>query len=251
MMPLWALELAEEFWRRVGAVEPFPRRLRGPLESGAFDVTLKEIARLSVHKVENRLAFAGVQYRSGEPDRPLRACVAAHGGAAWVFLDADDPPDEKTASIAHETAHYLRHCYQPRCRAAALGEGLLAVADGLRAATPAEEVNALLRRVNLAIHVHYLHREGDRLLPAVRNAEDEADLLAWQLLAPVEAVLARAGAEDEMPQVVALLGRAFGLPESMATQYADWLCPEDDVGPAVNAIGKFLNACRDGRGARE
>lgn len=252
MMPLWVQELAEEFWERAGRVEPFPRRLRDALESGAFDVTIKEEPRLSIHKVENRLAFVGIHYRSGEPDRPLRACVAAHGGAAWIFLDRDDPADEKTGSTAHETAHFMRHCFQPRQRAAAaLGGGILAVIDGRRPATPAEELSATLHRVHLTVNVHYLHRDGAHQPACVRNVEDEADQLAWQLLAPVEEVLARAGAEDELSQVVRLLRTTFGLPPTMADEYADWLCPEEDDCSVGSKLEKSMNACRDPRGARE
>jgi hypothetical protein len=248
MMPLWVLELAEWFWRRVGEVELFPRRLRAALDSGAFDVTVTETPRLTVHQVENRLAFLGVHSRSGEPDRPLRACVAARGGAAWIFLERDDPPQEKVASTAHEVAHFLRHCLQPRRRAVdALGEGILAVLDGRREPTPAERCSSVLRGLKLDVHVHYLRRD----VPQVRTAEDEADLLAWQLLAPVEEVLRRAGDEDDLDQVRALLMATFGLPATMADDYADWLCPEVDESPVVTKLANVMNACRDRAGAGE
>src|SRR5262245_39024480 len=222
MMPLWVLELAEWFWRQVGEEEPFPRTLRPALDSGAFDVTVKELSRLTVHKVENHLAFVGIHSRSGEPDRPLRACVASRGGAAWIFVERDDPADEKVASTAHELAHFLRHCLQPRLNAVkAMGAGVLAVIDGRRAATHAEELDATFRGVSLSVRVHFWHRdEKTHLPPAARNAEDEADLLCWQLLAPAEEVLKRAGPEDELPQIVALLRDTFGLSASMADAYA-------------------------------
>src|SRR5262245_11278535 len=234
MMPLWVLELAEWFWRQVGEEEPFPRTLRPALDSGAFDVTVKELSRLTVHKVENHLAFVGIHSRSGEPDRPLRACVAARGGAAWIFLDRDDPPDEKVASTAHEMAHFLRHCLQPRRRAVeALGQGILAVLDGRREPTPAERWSAVLRGLSFAVHVHYLRRD----VAHVRAAEEEADLLAWQLLAPEQEVRERAGGEVDRERLRSLLMAVFGLPATVADDYAARLCPDDDGSPFVKQLG--------------
>src|SRR6185312_13031849 len=102
MMPLWVSELAEEFWHDAGGPPPFPRKIYPALISGPHVVAVKQIAKLSIHKAENHLAHMGIHHRSGEQDRPLRACVAARDGAAWVFLDADDGDDEKNASLAHE-----------------------------------------------------------------------------------------------------------------------------------------------------
>jgi hypothetical protein len=250
MMPLWAVELAAWFWVQVGQTEPFPRRLRAALESGAFDVTLKELSRLSVRMVENYLAHQGIFRLTNEPDRPLRACVAAHGAAAWVFLDASDPGDEKTASIAHEFAHFLRQCLQPRLRAIeALGPGIAAVLDGHREPTPAEKFSAVLRGLTLGVRVHYLRRDGGRLPPAEEKVEVEADLLAWQLLAPFAEVERRAGDQDELEQVRALLMTHFGLPATMADDYADYLCPPDRGSPVVQKLRQLVRACRDRGGA--
>src|SRR5262249_43600508 len=105
MMPLWVRELADWFWEQVVEVPPFPRALPIALEGCAFYVTIKELSCLSIRVVENRLAHLGIFRQTNEPDRPLRACVAADGAAAWIFLDADDPADEKNASIAYEVAH--------------------------------------------------------------------------------------------------------------------------------------------------
>ena len=252
MMPLWAVELAAWFWQQAGEVEPFPRRLRTALGSGSFDVTLKELSRLSVRQVENYLAEQGIFRPTNAPDRPLRACVAAHGGAAWVLLDADDPDDEKTASIAHEFAHFLRQGLQPRLRAiAALGPVVAAALDGHREPTPAEKFSAVLRGLTLGVRVHYLRRDEGRLPPAEEKVEYEADLLAWQLLAPFDEVAHRAGEPDELEPMRALLMTDFGLPATMAADYAAWSRPRSHASPLVQSLRPLLGACRTRRGARE
>jgi hypothetical protein len=249
MMPLWVRELADWFWGQVGEAGPFPRCMRDAIECGAFDVSIKERPHLSIRQVENYLAHQGIFRATNEPDRPLRACVAANGDAAWILLDADDPADEKNASITHEVAHFLRQCAQPRLRAVeALGPAALAVLDGLREPTPTERLSAVLRGVKFGVHVHYLRRDGGFLSPAVQKVEDEADLLAWQLLAPEDDVVRLAGEEDDLAQVRTLLMATFGLPATMADDYSDWLCPEEDVSPVVQ---KLLNVCRNRRETRE
>jgi hypothetical protein len=245
MMPMWVREAAALFWAEAGGSEPFPRTLKDSL-LGAFDVGIKEIANLSIHKVENRLAHLGTPCPSGESDRPLRACLAASGTAAWIFLDAGDDPDEKTASLAHEIAHFLRHFLSPRRRAVrALGEGIAAVLDGQRDPTPAERLRAILDGVPLAVHVHYLRREAFGPAGAERVAEDEADWLAWELLAPADEVRKRMGDNSDRESLQSLLARDFGLAPTMARAYAGWLLPDAEESPAVRRLGNLLNGCRD------
>lgn len=248
MMPLWAEELAGWFWRRAGGPAPFPRDLLDALERGAFLVTLVERPGLTVRKAENYLAHQGIHAPGREPDRPLRGCIASRGGAAVVFVDADDPPDERATSVAHEIGHYLRHCLRPRLVAErALGPTVRDVLDGRRSATHSEELAALFRGVSLDVAVHFWHRDGSHLSPADRLAEREADWMAWHLLAPFDEVVRRVGAEDDLSSVAGVLRAAFGLPAPMADAYADALCPEDEARPMVARLEHHARAGR-GRG---
>lgn len=251
MMPLWARELADAFWAEAGFLEMFPRQMMPALRSGAFTVTVTEMANLSLRKVENRLAHRGMYRTTGEPERPLRACVAAFGETAWIFLDANDDADEKHGSLTHEVAHYLRHCRQPRRRAiAALGPRIVEVLDGKREPTPQERFAAVMRDVPLGIHVHYLRREAGHVPPAEREVEEEADLLAWQLLAPSEVVLSRVTGADR-DAITAVLITDFGLSSSMARDYAAWLCPEVKDSPIVRKLAAVWKSCRGDESARE
>ena len=119
--------------------------------------------------------------------RPRRAaCLAARDGAGFILLDAADPPRERVSSLAHELAHFLWHYWRPREWVRKhLGPGAAAVFDGRRKATPAERLRALLSYIPLGPHVHLMERGPRREIvdESVAAAEDEADRLAYELLA--------------------------------------------------------------------
>src|SRR5262249_43316849 len=140
-----------------GGPEPFPRTLIGPILRSPFELTVKELRGLRLAVVGRYLNGLGIAWACGEPDRPLRACLAAAGGAGFILLDGDDPQPERVFSLAHELAHFLRHYWQPRTNACRrLGEPVAAVIDARRAATPAERVRALLADTPLGLHVHLM-----------------------------------------------------------------------------------------------
>jgi hypothetical protein len=218
--PLWATELAAEFWTAAGGPEPFPRRLRGPA-GRAFVFTVIDRPGLGVGVVGDWLRRAGVACELNVRDRPLRACLVAAGGAGFAFVDADDPEDERRFSLAHELAHFLRDYWQPR-RAAQrrLGPAVVEVFDGLRPPRPEERLHGLLRGVRVGCHTHLLARDAGPAGAAVAAAERDADRLAYELLAPASEALARG--TDALER---RLGETFGLPAGHARQYAALLAP--------------------------
>jgi hypothetical protein len=227
-VPVWVSETVAGFWQTVGRVEPFPRALREPILRGPFELTVKEVSGLCLRGVERYLEGVGVGWACGGPDRPLRACLAAANGAGFILLDAADTPAERTFSLAHELAHFLGHYWGPRCRASRrIGEGAAEVFDGKRPPTTAERARAALGGVSLGLHVHLMRRGPRRevLSEAVTVAEDEADRLAYELLAPAGAVAARVGPGAGRGRVVEVLREDFGLPPRQAADYANVLVP--------------------------
>ena len=146
-------------------------------------------------------------------DRPLRGCLIARDGGGWIFLDAGDEAAEQRFTLAHELAHFLRHYWQPRLRACAhLGNQVLEVFDGRRPPRPEERLHAVLLGVPLGFHAHLMGRADDRRArstSALGIAENEADLLAYELLAPAEAVAARPGVGATAQTVAAVLRDFF------------------------------------------
>jgi hypothetical protein len=232
-MPLWATELANEFWIVAGGEGPFPRDLRRAAPRAAL-LSVKVLAGLSVQCVSAWLRAQGVASLAGEREHALRACLFARGGCGFIFLDADDDEAEQRFSLAHELAHFLRHYHEPRRRAAAkFGRQILDVFDGKRSPTPTERLHALLRNVRVGEHVHLLTRDERQRIasPAIASAELDADLLGCELLAPAEAVLLQTrqrSARASRLEAERRLSTTFGLPSAMAAWYASRLYPSSD-----------------------
>ncbi|HEY7065730.1 MAG TPA: ImmA/IrrE family metallo-endopeptidase [Chloroflexota bacterium] len=228
--PFWVSEAAAEFWERAGSAEPFPRNLRTPI-AYALPLSIVLLPRLRVAGLDAWLRRLSVPCGIAVGDRPLRACLVARYGQGFIFVDGTDPADEQRFSLAHEAAHFLRDYWQPRTIAAdRLGPEIFAVLDGERPPRPAERVHAVLASVQLGYHVHFMERTADGHVASadVDRAEHDADRLAFELLAPADAVLAAAAAvppAERHAAVTRLLHATYGLPTTPAAQYAALLAP--------------------------
>jgi IrrE N-terminal-like domain len=231
-VPLWVTDLAAAFWQAAGEPEPFPRHLRRPI-ARALQMTVVSLPGLGVDKVRDWLQEHHIGCPCQTGDRALRACLAAHGGWGYVFLDGTDPEDEQRFSLAHELAHFLRHYWQPRQQALRqLGPGVLHVFDGLRPPNHAERLHALLAKVPVGFHWHLMERGPNDTLA---GAEAEADRLAWELLAPAEEIAQRAAAGRVT--VRDFLVSEFGLPATQAASYAQHLAPQTPTDPLLRRLG--------------
>ncbi len=230
MTPVWVADLAARFWAAAGPPPPVPRDLLGPAR--AFGVHVATWPGLTVGRVAAFLARQGIA--TALPDRRLHACLFTVRGHGFVFLDAADPAAERRFSLAHELAHFLRDADAPRrAVTAAVGAAAATVLDG-RPATVAERLAALLRGVPLTTHVHLMHRDdaGRPLTPADREAEDAADHLAGELLAPAGLF------EGESAEVIReRLGAGFGFPDGAAAGYARTLRPPAWRDPLLARLG--------------
>jgi hypothetical protein len=227
-VPLWVADLASAYWELAGEPEPFPRRLRDHLLL-TLPLELIELPRLTLGRILRWLHDRGSGLRLDEPDRRLYACLFARGGEGIIFLDSDDPEDEQIFSLAHEVAHFLRHYWSVRNRAAArVGFKILEVLDGARPPRPDERIDAALHGIPLGVHTHLLPRDVGQPPQRVVRAEFEADRLAWELVAPAGELRRRVEAapgRDRYRTAAALLLTDFGLPVAQAGRYADILYP--------------------------
>ncbi|MCI0441380.1 MAG: ImmA/IrrE family metallo-endopeptidase [Chloroflexi bacterium] len=237
----WLAEICEDFWKAAGGAEPFPRDLEKPM-LWALPLAVVKLPRLWVRDVETWLERRGISFRLGFADRPLHGCLVALGSNGCVLLDGTDPVEERRFSLAHEASHFLLDYLQPRKRAVdKLGEHILEVFDGMRPPTIEERVDSLLGNAAIGVHTHLMERASGGIFGCSRvlGAENRADRLALELLAPANEVRARleaAGMPERIQQarllLLNLLMIDFGLPRSIADHYSKWLCAEWYGGPS-------------------
>lgn len=235
MPVLFVAELAAAFWSLAGRPGLFPRDLQRALAL-ALPVAVVELPGLRLAALADWLARHGAACPLGGPDRPLRAGLVARAGRGLVFLDGTDPDDERRFSLAHETAHFLADYWWPRRQAERrLGPAALEVLDSQRRPTPAERVDAALAGLALGPHVHLMERtpSGHPAGSARGAAEQAADALALELLAPEAEAgpIARAAASDQ--EAATELAARFGLPPAVARAYAQTLRPAEGEGAAL------------------
>jgi len=228
--PLWVVETAEAFWAEAGELEPFPRNLRRPSAQG-FPIAIVLLPSLRVGKIEEWLGHQHIVCHVDTQDRTLRACLVARCGQALIFLDGTDPDNEQRFSMAHELSHFLLHYWRPRREAVhRLGYEILEVLDGVRLARVDERVHALVSGIDVGFHVHLMGKteQDGSTSSTIVAAENDADRLAFELLAPGDLVIRRI---EHLPPnelrdaAFHLLEDVFELPTQEAARYSRILVP--------------------------
>lgn len=219
---------AKRFWCLVGRTEAFPRSLESSV-AWALPLAIVKLPHLRLSELQSWLSRKGIRLHTGRADRPLRACLLARAGRGLVVLEGSDPEDERRVSLAHEASHFLVDYVHPRQKALeALGEAGREVLDGLRLPTLEERLTGVLRGVEVGVYAHLMERsavgEVNRL--EVLAAEDRADRIALELLAPRQTVLERLeatrirwGEHSAVTAATEILVEEFGLPEAIAQEY--------------------------------
>jgi len=243
--------MAEAFWQRAGEVELFPRTMQAAIMR-ALPVAIVLLPRLHLSNVERWLRERRVPFRFPCADRRVHGCVVAYRGLGVIFADGTDGPGELRLTLAHEAAHFLVDYLQPREEALArLGPAFADVLDGRREPTTQERVHAVLNHVHVGVYHNLIERraDGQPTLSAIWDAEDRADRLALELIAPAQAVLAQVDLSlphysQRHAAVVRCLTATFGLPEDMADWYGRMLLRSVGKGPSwLEQLG--LRARRD------
>jgi hypothetical protein len=184
--------------------------------------------RLDTAYIQNRLQRRGVHLPTPWTERRLSGCLVAFKGEAAIFVDGTLSPDDCRVVLGHEFGHYLADYEWPRLRALrGLGDGILDVLDGSRPPTDRELLAATLAQVQVGVYVHYMDRSTHGGISSlVTEVEETANVVAAELLAPRDAVLAEIagirGGHDRQA-IVSTLETRFGLATPFAEWYADRL----------------------------
>jgi hypothetical protein len=222
--------LAHEFWVGTRLQDTFPRNIECAIAM-KLPLALVKLPQLNAQMIGQWLErrhiitpLARLRRRRAQPfprdQRDLHGGLVAYRGYGIIFVCGADDPTEQRLTVAHEAAHFLVDYVHPRQQVIqALGEHMAEVLDGLRKATPAERAAAILSHLRLGAHAHLLPRHGkdEDAQWVVAAAEDRAERLARELVAPQEHVHAilqdlstRATVGSE--HACAALAAYFGLP---------------------------------------
>jgi hypothetical protein len=197
-----------------------------------FDVAVVLIPKLSIDAINRWLIGHGRQPLRNHKERSLRACLLARRGFGLIFVDGSMDYDERRYAIAHELAHFFAHYLELRRRAVArFGESILSVLDGGRPPTVAERLSEIIQHAPLGPFDDFLIRDGaGEPSRAIIEIENEADLIAMELLAPCAEVarLTRPGVGR-----VEALRKSFGLPAWAARE---WIRVIDDLAPRSDPV---------------
>lgn len=248
----WITAAAEQIWKQLPGTPGYPRALV-PLAQGVFHLQVVRLPGLTLELADGWLRRRSLGFLPPAPERALWGCLAVLPDWQGIFLESRAPEEEQGYTLAHEVSHYWIEVRAPRDRARRhLGRGAEAVLDGLRPPTAAERLQAVLYRVPLGPACHLLGR--DRVLGVVEGgtllAEEKADRLALELMAPYEEALRaapRAGPWAAwVSATAARLGARFGLPGGIAAAYARALAPAAGVAPTFRErlAGVHLGAGR-------
>jgi hypothetical protein len=221
--PTWLQRALEMFWDG-DRVDDYPRSL--DLEAILrLPLAIVDLKGLSTTGIATWLDAHETDVRLTASPRPLRAALIAYGGAGVIFIDADLEDGERRVGLAHEIGHFLNDYLVPRHEIERSAPSLVDVVDGLRAPTREDKITALLARVPLGTHTHLLGRtvRGEYGSVETERSEERATRVAWELIAPQEAVLKSVPDPSNVFAVVQVLRDRFGFPLEAARAYADYL----------------------------
>jgi hypothetical protein len=205
----------------------------------SLPVCIVKVGRLSINVVHDELRRRNISIECPVSNRDLRGCLVAQADHGLIFVDGEDPSDERRFTVAHEAAHFLVDYLEPRARALVhFGESIRAVLDNQREPTSEEKVSAFLARVPLHAHVHIMSRDGDG---GHFHCECRADDLAYEMLAPFNELQRAIPLDRTKPgmraSTMAVLRDTFGLPEAAAADYARRLYPREPLIPLRALLG--------------
>lgn len=233
-------KIISQFWELCGEIEPFPRNLERSMAL-ALPVTLIKLPRLKLREAEAWLQRRGIAFQFDCQSRAVRGCLVAFGGEGLIFVDGADPDDEQRFTLAHEIAHFMIDCWQPRQKAIQkFGPNIAEVIDGFRPASLDERVHAMLAHISVGVHTNLMDRdENSEVTPMgqIWAIENRADQIALALLAPPEAVIPELDLslpkfEQRQETTIAVLCEQFSLPLNVAAAYSRSLLTALGKGPS-------------------
>jgi Zn-dependent peptidase ImmA (M78 family) len=224
-------EATEDFWKQAGIIPKYP--LAPTLLEQAIclllPINIVRLNKLSSFKVVSWLADRNYEIQMQE-DCPLCGLLFINRCQGIIFINGSHPLDEQSYTLAHELGHYLLEFEYPRKKAGLLFDNKIDdIFSGTRKPTIEDELSGIIKRVSVSPYIHFLE-EGNVSAESrsqVWAAENKADAMAFELLAPFQTVCAQLKSESGpytfsriKKELLTILAKNFGLPSSVRQQYA-------------------------------
>ncbi len=242
----YIIELATSFWKKAGDISSWPRDLDQAV-AVALPIDVVSLSRLSTKKIEKWFRSRNFSYQLLADDKLLHGFIMMNRGKGFIFLNGTDSKEERLFTLAHEVSHYIIDYQQPRIKASKVfGKRILEVVDRLRPPTSQEQVDSVLLATEIKPYTHLLAKGSNSYCNDLKiwQAEDKADALAFELLAPFNSVYAdlkeKSVSSYKNCCAVAeqLLINKYGLPSSVTSLYAHFLARSITGGPsALESLG--------------
>jgi hypothetical protein len=247
MVNNYAVSVAREFWSATGLNNEPPFDIAGAV-SLLFPIDIVQLSELSTAKIDRWFSARNINIQTHVQDRCLHGFVVFSRGVGFMFIDGTDDEQERRYTIAHEISHFLLDYKIPRDKIIKkLGSGVEEALDGLREPSATEMVEGIIKRVAVKPFTHLLEKEGDGSFENLQiyHAENNADTLALELLAPASRVKAetlkgkRKFSYAEFCNACnELLVQHYRLPAKIALDYAKVLAYRATGGPSImNKLG--------------
>jgi hypothetical protein len=234
--------IARDFWVRSQLKAKFPRDIDRAV-CRALPVCIIRLPRLTSRTASSWLVEHGLAISDSSRDLPLRGLLIARWGRALIFVDGDDSVDEIRFSIAHELAHFLIEYWVPRQSIIqSIGDRAIEFLEGYRAPHAEERLAGILRGIQWNEFRCSTARASDGrfVTQAALDAEDLADQLALELLAPVAELFREnyIGADTDTAaemshSVIVACSIKFGLPKAVAHRYLTLMFARNRKRPTV------------------
>ena len=192
-----------------------------------------EIAGLDLEKIRQWLRHRNLVDTIDDIEagnRTVHGFILTQRGSGLIFVDSEDLEAEQRFTIAHEVSHFLIDHKIPRQKIISrFGDRLEKIMDGELPLKRSDELFALIKGADIHQRTRSIENDGDGSFRSWINfiAENEADGLALELLAPQQAVVSEIlSGKKSLPHQVftvrcrKLLEQRYGLPTHVAQQYA-------------------------------
>jgi hypothetical protein len=219
------------FWEQVKIAPSYPCELERYFIR-VLPLAIQPLPELDIERVSAWVLKSGQSFSYRSKNRPLCGCLLPGRPISTIFVDTNDSLEEQRMTIAHELAHFLFDYYLPYEEALnVLGPSIQDVLDGKRQPTLTERLSGVLAQVRVHPAPHLMERpqRGVPVLP-ILDAEDRADRLALELLAPAELLAAKmhgssspVGFRLRLPYLQQALQAEYGLSHAIAAFYAEYL----------------------------